>query len=300
MPPVEGVAHRTVNVDGYDLHVAEAGSGFPVMLVHGWPQHWYSWRHVIPALAEHFRVIVPDIRGMGWSEGPGPAATRDQYSLERLAADAVELLDALSLERAHFVGHDWGCLIGYRALLSHPGRIGRAVLLGGVHAWAAPSAPRLYVRPWHIYAYAAVGYRLPHRLGVPRRALETWRHAGAFGADELDTYLQRIDTPSAGGATRAFDRNVVTREIPYFVRHYRSLRVDAPVLHLNGAEDPLTVGLARSYREYAPRMTFETVPGCGHFIPEERPRELVERVLPFLREGDAAAEHTASGAVAGA
>lgn len=87
------------------MHVALAGpdDGPPLLLVHGWPQHWWEWRHVIPALAERFRVIAPDLRGFGWSEVPAGG-----YEKEQLASDMLALLDTLGIERVSWIGHDWG------------------------------------------------------------------------------------------------------------------------------------------------------------------------------------------------
>jgi pimeloyl-ACP methyl ester carboxylesterase len=94
LPPLPGVTHRTVRANGVDLHVAEAGSGPPLLVVHGWPQHWWSWHKVIPRLAERFRVIVPDLRGHGWSEAPP-----GDYAKATFAEDLRALLDAEGIER---------------------------------------------------------------------------------------------------------------------------------------------------------------------------------------------------------
>jgi pimeloyl-ACP methyl ester carboxylesterase len=107
MPHVEGVAHRYHLVDGVRIHVAEAGDGPPLVLLHGWPQHWWSWREVIGPLSERHRVICPDIRGVGWSDLP-----RRGYDLRTLSHDLLGLLDVLGLGRVRLVGHDWGFLIG--------------------------------------------------------------------------------------------------------------------------------------------------------------------------------------------
>src|SRR3954462_2715481 len=107
LPPCDGVSHAAVDVGGLRLHYAEAGGGEPLVLLHGWPQHWWEWRHVIAPLAERYRVICPDIRGLGWSEGRGIGARMDDYSLRALTADLVGLLDALGLDRVRLVGHDW-------------------------------------------------------------------------------------------------------------------------------------------------------------------------------------------------
>lgn len=99
LPALPGVEHRWLDVSGgggrVRLHVAEAGSGAPVLLLHGWPQHWWCWRRVIERLRGHYRLLVPDLRGFGWSEAPGTG-----YSAIGFASDAVGLLDALGLTRA--------------------------------------------------------------------------------------------------------------------------------------------------------------------------------------------------------
>ncbi|MEA2457806.1 MAG: hypothetical protein QOC95_778, partial [Thermoleophilaceae bacterium] len=120
MPHVAGVEHHYATVNGVRLHYAEAGSGEPVLLQHGWPQHWWMWRDLIGPVAERFRVIVPDLRGHGWSEKPA-----GDYRKDALMRDTIALLDHLGIERVRYVGHDWGAYVGMLAALRHPERIER-------------------------------------------------------------------------------------------------------------------------------------------------------------------------------
>ena len=279
MPHVEGVSHDWTTVDGLRLHHAEAGQGDPLVLLHGWPQHWWSWRHTIGPLAQHYRVICPDIRGLGWSEG---SSAPDAYSLHRLAADLRELLDALGVERTSLVGHDWGSAIGYRACLNWPDRFERFVPMAGVHPWSVFSRPRLFVRPWHLYVLAAIGSPGITRLGIGENSLRAWRRVGRFTPEEEQVYMAPLRLPRATVATQRYDRNLFLREIPNIVRRHRSLRLAVPTLHLNGELDPLTQAMSLGYRQFAPEMELELVPGCGHFIPEEMPEYLVDRLLHFL------------------
>ena len=130
-PHVDGVGHRTVRARGLDFHVAEAGSGDDVVLcLHGWPQHWYEWRHLMPALADRHRVLALDLRGFGWSEAP-----RDGYEKENLADDVLAVLDALGIERVKLVGHDWGGWIGFLLCLREPQRFQRYLALNILHPW---------------------------------------------------------------------------------------------------------------------------------------------------------------------
>jgi pimeloyl-ACP methyl ester carboxylesterase len=135
-----------------------------------------------------------------------------------------------------------------------------------------------------VWAYFALG-GVVTRLGVPAHCLRTWRHRGEFSDAEIRVYMERMERPAAVGATRAYDRNLFGRELPYFVRHHRGIRLRVPTLHLNGAEDPLTRHVRRdSWRPYADDMRYELLPDCGHFLAEERPDELLDRTIEFLEE----------------
>ena len=278
VPQVDGVEHRFAEARDTRFHYAEAGSGPPLVLLHGWPQHWWSWRHVIGPLAEHYRVICPDIRGMGWSSGGN-----GRYGWDDLSDDLVALLDALDLDRVRLVGHDWGLLAGYRTAIRHPERLERFAALGGIHPWqAAETTWRSWVRPIHVWTIALVGRIGLTRLGFDEWALRTWRHAGSFTEDEAAVYLGPLRRASSVAATARFDRNIVTHELPRGLREYRSWRNRVPTLHINGAEDPLTPEHPRGFEPYADDMRLEVIPGCGHFIPEEAPGALVELLLEFM------------------
>lgn len=277
IPVVDGVRHRFATIDGLRIHYAEAGEGEPLILLHGWPQHWWSWRAVIPSLARRYRVICPDFRGLGWSEGSARG-----YHFERLARDVVDLMDALGIDDARLVGHDWGLVTGFRACVNWPHRFRQFVALGGIHPWARRGASvRLFAAPWHIYAIAGLGRRAI-RLGITERCLRAWRHAGRFTPEETETYLRQMRRPVAELATIRFDRNVVLREVPDLARAYRAIRLRVPTLMLNGDRDPLTAAVPHSFRDYADDMSLELVPDCGHFIPEERPEWLLDRLHRFF------------------
>ena len=131
MPVLDGVGHHFLDVRGARLHVADTGgSGPPVLLVHGWPQHWWSWRAVMPLLAADFRVMALDLRGFGWSE-----ATPRGYRKEELADDVVGVLDALEIDRVNLVGHDWGGVVGFLVCLNHTARVERFVPMNTGHVW---------------------------------------------------------------------------------------------------------------------------------------------------------------------
>jgi pimeloyl-ACP methyl ester carboxylesterase len=129
-PPVAGVEHVFVDAGGLPMHLAQAGRGKPILMLHGWPQHWYLWRRMIPLLAPHARVLCPDLRGFGWTDAP-----RRGYDRETMAQDVLALLDELGLERVDLVGHDWGGWIGFLLALGRAERIRRFVALNVLPPW---------------------------------------------------------------------------------------------------------------------------------------------------------------------
>src|SRR5271156_1341687 len=133
------VTHRSVEANGIRIHIAEEGSGPLVLLCHGFPESWYSWRHQLPALAEAgFHAVAPDMRGYGQTDRP---AEIDQYTMLHLVGDMVGLLDALGAEQAVIAGHDWGAPVAWHAALLRPDRF------RGVIGLSVPFRPRSPVVP---------------------------------------------------------------------------------------------------------------------------------------------------------
>jgi len=132
------ILHRTLDTNGIRMHVAEAGEGPVVLLCHGFPELWYSWRHQIPALAAAgFRAVAPDMRGYGRTDAPEPI---EAYSMFHLVGDMVGLLDAIGVQEATIVGHDWGSMVAWNAALMRPDRF-RAVVGMSVPFTPRPPAP---------------------------------------------------------------------------------------------------------------------------------------------------------------
>ena len=146
--------HRTIETNGIRMHVAEQGTGPLVVLCHGFPESWYSWRHQLPALAEAgFHAVAPDMRGYGQTDRPEAI---DQYTLLHLIGDMVGLLDALGAEQAVIAGHDWGAPVAWHAALLRPDRF------RGVIGLSVPYRPRGRVRPTTVMPQSdeAVFYQL--------------------------------------------------------------------------------------------------------------------------------------------
>lgn len=281
-PHVLGVEHRYVTVRGVRLHYAEAGAGEPLVLQHGWPQHWYSWRELIGPLAERYRVICPDLRGFGWSDAP-----RGGYEKPQLTQDLIGLLDALGLDRVRLVGHDWGGFIGFLACLGHPERISHFMPLSIPHLWPpeGPPDPRRLAQAWYqvVIASPGVGPLAVGRLGFGRRILEQARTIGRFTESELDLYEEALQRPASLHASTQLYRTFLLHELRPFVQgHFRTKRLHTPTRLLIGERDPIGKGVDRTFERYADDMTLEWVPGAGHFLPEETPELVLERALAFF------------------
>src|ERR1700761_7796425 len=184
------VGHRFIETNGIRMHIAEQGSGPPVLLCHGFPESWYSWRHQIGALADAgFHVVAPDMRGYGQTEAPEAI---DQYTMLHLVGDMVGVLDALGEASAVIVGHDWGAPVAWHAALMRPDRF-RAVI-----GLSVPFRPRGKVRPTSVMPQTddAVFYQLHFQTpGVAEADLE------ADVAASVRDFLLRVsgEGPAAGG-----------------------------------------------------------------------------------------------------
>jgi pimeloyl-ACP methyl ester carboxylesterase len=286
LPAVPGVQvkhHHVALPDGARLHVAEAGAGPPLLLVHGWPQHWWAWRRVLPALARERRVLCPDLRGLGWSDAP-PGA----YAKEEWAADLLALLDALGLERVDLVGHDWGGLVALLAALRAPERLNSVAALSIFHPWT--TAPRPSARTLRALVYQpplaapVAGERLlRHAPRIVRGLIRRGSHRSArWTEEELDAYARVLQEPARARASSAIYRTFLLREARAFATgRYAGERLRVPALMLTGASDPVVrPAVLAGLEEHADGARTAVVERCGHFVPEERP----DAVLALLGE----------------
>jgi pimeloyl-ACP methyl ester carboxylesterase len=279
-PELEGVTHRYVDVPGVRLHVAEAGAGPPVLLLHGWPQHWWIWRKVIPALAEDRRVICPDLRGFGWSEAPA-----GRYEIAELAADMVALLDALELDQVDLIGHDWGGYAGFLLCLDAPQRIRNYLALGIVHPWFEPPKPSPAALQRAAYQFLLASPLIGEGVlrflpGFVKLVLRRGAHPDMrWSEEELDCYAESFRSRDHALASSQVYRSFLIRELPRLKKgHYRSQRSSVPTRLLAGEADPvIRADVLAGFELYADDMSVEEIERCGHFIAEERPDLVIER-----------------------
>jgi pimeloyl-ACP methyl ester carboxylesterase len=289
LPELPGVRHRDVDAGGLRMHVAELGPSDapPLLLVHGWPQHWWCWHEVAPLLASDFRCVMPDLRGHGWSQAP-----RGGYEKERLADDLLNLLDALGLERVGYVGHDWGAYTGFLLGMRAPERLSGFLALSIPHPWPSRH-DRLNPARLAAFAYQIplstpiVGQRLM-RTGLTRRVLQTAATRGTFSDADVRIYDSVMRSPQGARVTVAMYRTFLLREMPGVIAgRYGKARLPIPTRLVVGDEDPIVRGAELDgYEGNAPEMTVTRVPRARHFLPEEQP----DAVAGHVRELFASAQ----------
>ena len=285
MPQVEGVGHRFVEANVIRIHLAEAGAedAPPLVLLHGWPQHWYAWRHLIGPLAQEHRVLCPDLRGLGWTDAP-----RDGYEKEALADDLLALLDELGVERAGLIGHDWGGWIGFLAALREPDRIDALLALAIVPPMGRPTL-RGVASVWRFWYQVVLaspfGARAAASLGSgPGGSTLRWVGTEVWEDAEREAFLGQFREPERARASVQYYRSFQLRELPALAAgRYRDahLRVRAHIM-FGTDEAAMSPAMLAGAEDRADDLTIELLPGVGHFIPEQRPDLVLARASELL------------------
>lgn len=283
LPHVEGVTHRDVHARGLRFHVAEAGpmdgDALPVVLLHGWPQHWFMWRDVIPGLAGARRVIAPDLRGLGWSDAPSSG-----YRKQELADDVLAVLNEMGVERFDLIGHDWGAYAGFLICLTAPQRVGHYLGCSIPHLWPPAERPsvRRLLNLWYQVALGSpgLGAGLMRQGEFTRRVLQVARSHGRYTDAELAAFVDVLREPDHANATSQYYRTFLLHELrPLVSGAMKQHTLTTPTHLLWGRRDQILQGSKASgqHERYAPNMRIEWVEDTGHFLPEERPELVVQR-----------------------
>lgn len=314
------ITHRTVETNGIRMHVAEQGSGPLVILCHGFPESWYSWRHQLAALAAAgFHAVAPDMRGYGQSDAP---AEIEAYTLLHLVGDMVGLVGALGEKSAVIAGHDWGAPVAWHAALL------RADVFRAVIGLSVPYRPRGSMRPTSIMPKTdeAMFYQLHFQTpGVAEAELErdvrsTMRRLAYSGSGDAPEQGNIAMVPRIGGfLAQTTDPETLppwltAADVEFYagefsrtgfrggLNWYRNIDrnwellapfagavVIVPALYVAGDRDlvvrfPGMEQLIANLSTFVPRLR-QTImlPGCGHWTQQERAREVNDAMLEFLK-----------------
>ncbi|MDH6137069.1 pimeloyl-ACP methyl ester carboxylesterase [Kitasatospora sp. MAA4] len=285
--------HRDLAANGARFHIAEQGSGPLVLLVHGWPQYWWAWRHQMAALAAAgYRAVALDLRGMGGSD-----RTPRGYDPTNLALDITGVIRSLGEHSAHLVGHDTGGSLAWVAAVMRPSVIQSLTVVSAAHPrrlrrgllqdrrqMAAFDHVLGFQRPW-----------IPERRLVADDAaqiggyLSTWTGPNGLDDEAIENYRNAMRIPSTAHCSiepyRWLVRSMARPDGLQFVRRMKK-PVTAPTLHIQGAADPVLLSHtalgAGGYVEAPYR--WRLLPGVGHFPHEEAPEELSTELVNWVRE----------------
>lgn len=278
--------HRLVN--GVRLHCTIAGEGPLVVLLHGFPEYSYSWRHQIPALAEHFTVVAPDLRGYNLSDKPPRVS---DYALPTLINDVVELIHSFGQQRAVVVGHDWGGMVAWYLALSRPDMVEKLAVLNIPHPRIFMQHllinPKQRARSSYIFFFQLPALPEASLRRDNFRAIEgVFRgmavHKENFSDEVIDHYKQALAQPGALTAALNYYRALGRRAGSELVKLDPVARM--PVLAIWGEQDrALGSEMVDDLPRYVPDLTLHKIPDASHWVQQDRP-DLVNRyLLDFLR-----------------
>lgn len=278
------ITHHYFDTGDVVLHYARAGTGDPVVLLHGWPQSWYCWRKIMPALAQRYTVIAPDLRGLGDSSRP-----LEGYDKRVIAEDIWKLTQHLRFDRYFLVGHDWGGPVAFCLAATHPVAIRRLVMLDTAVPGDGSGTFSQHGRRWHHAFHQTAD--LPEALVAGREDIYLgWFYgqygytAGAIGPEDIEEYLRTYRQPGALRAGFAYYR-ALNKDVADNQTLLARGKLTMPVLALGGGK---AFGRGAETLESLKRVALDVRGGviedCGHWMAEEQPEAVTRAVLDFFAE----------------
>ncbi len=313
------ITHRTIQTNGINMHIAEAGEGPLVLLIHGFPELWYSWRHQLPALAEAgYHAVAPDVRGYGDSDKPHEI---EAYAMREMIADYLGLLEALGEEKAVIVGHDWGSMMAWTAAALHPERFPAVVGMSVPYLPRGPMPPMQMMKAifqdkfFYILYFQEPGVAEAEFEADVRRSLRlfTWgasgeaREIGGFATamvnkpadsklfegapdiegvppwmteEELDYYVEKFEKGGFRGPINRYRcMDLDHEQLP----EMQDRKIEIPALFVYGeADGVMTFSTMDPMKQLVPNLKIVSFPGAGHWTQQERPQETNEALIEFL------------------
>ena len=326
---VDAMSHRFVDTNGLRVHLVEQGTGPLMLLCHGFPELWYSWRFQLPALAQAgYHVVAPDLRGYGQTDQPDDPAV---YTLLHLVGDLIGVLDVLGERQAILVGHDWGSVLAWHAALMRPDRFPALITMsspylprGPLHearatvpptqSWRQSFGDHFFYQSYFLQPGVAelelerdvrtTMRRFLYGLSGDAPPSEHWHpivpglQASAFNSAGNPTYLPSwLTEADLDVYTAEFERTGFRGGLNWYrnidrnwelLAAYSGASISQPTLFLWGDQDPIleVAGMRRGIeriQQFVPNLRQIVLPGCGHWIQNERTQEVNAEILAFLQ-----------------
>ncbi|MEO7022583.1 MAG: alpha/beta hydrolase [Ktedonobacteraceae bacterium] len=278
--------HHTIATNGINMHYVTQGEGPLLVMLHGFPEFWYSWRYQIPVLAElGYRVVAPDLRGYNETDKP-----KSGYDVPTLLSDIAGLITALGAEQAIIVGHDWGGVLAWQFAIDYPQMTTKLIVLNAPHPGAMMRDLRSFKqlrKSWYIFAFQIpwlpeylLAKNNAHQIG--RLLSNTALQKEAFSSDDTAKYQEAMSKPGAMKAALSYYRQLMRRG-PNAYRN-RNLQVEAPTLLVWGEHDvALGIGLTQGLDPWVPNLRIKRIPDSGHWVQQEQPEKVNQYMVEFLQ-----------------
>lgn len=277
--------HHTISTNGINMHYVTQGAGPLLILLHGFPEFWYSWRHQIPVLAAHgYRVVAPDLRGYNDTDKP-----KSGYDIPTLLRDIAGLITALGEERAIIVGHDWGGILAWQFAIDYPHMTVKLIGLNAPHPAAMMRELRSFAqmrKSWYIFFFQLpwlpeywLSKNNAHEVGRMLRGA-AWKKE-IFPREETAKYQQVMSRPGAVRAALSYYRQLMRRGQRAY--RNRNLQVVAPTLLIWGEKDvALDIALTYDLDPWVPNLQIKRISDSGHWVQQEQPELVNQYMLAFL------------------
>ena len=283
---IETWQHQYIITNGIRMHYVTEGEGPLIVLLHGFPEFWYSWRFQIPFLAEHgYTVVAPDLRGYNDTDKPHKG-----YDIPSLLRDIKGLIKGLGQSEAIIVGHDWGGVLAWAFALNYPDMTGRLIVMNAPHPAAMMREMRTLKqlrRSWYVFAFQIpwlpeymLGRKHANEIGKMLRGAALQK--SAFPREVTAKYQEAMGKPGAIKAAISYYRQLFWR-LPFSFKSYE-LRINTPTLLIWGEQDialgiELTTGLERWVND----IQIKRIPDSGHWVQQEQPEKVNQYMLEFLK-----------------
>jgi pimeloyl-ACP methyl ester carboxylesterase len=281
-----GIEHRFIEVNGTRMHYVTAGQGPLMLMLHGFPEFWYSYRHQIPVFAKSFKVVALDLPGYNDSAVPA-----NGYDVPSLTADLAALIEKLGYEKAVLMAHDWGGALAWNIAINYPEKIEKLIILNMPHpaklAENLRSNPRQMLRSWYV-----LFFQLPW---LPEKAIafnnykaieNTFRqmavHKEAFSDADIRVFKEALAKPGVLTAALNYYRGIFKKPYRWYLANSRQ-KVKVPTLMVWGEHDT-ALGKEVTYgtEEWVPNLTIKYIPDASHWVQQDTPEKVNQYILEWL------------------